>query len=119
MAGIFFALRAFGLDNVGWAGAGLLLVSVTVAQIFPLLPGNLGVFQAAVVVPLTHTFAVSSAGALAFSVGLQATEVAVGVALGFVFLMVEGTTFRELRAVAEEEDGDPYTENFADPLGGP
>jgi hypothetical protein len=43
----------------------------------------------------------------------------VGVALGFVFLMVEGTTFRELRAVAEEEDGDPYTENFADPLGGP
>ena len=119
MAGIYFALRAFGLEDVGLAGAGLLLVSVTVAQIFPLLPGNLGVFQAAVVVPLTQTFSVSSAGALAFSVGLQATEVVVGVALGFVFLMVEGTTFRELRAVAEEEDTDDGTNSLADPLGGP
>ena len=43
----------------------------------------------------------------------------VGVALGFVFLMVEGTTFRELRAVAEEEDSDDGTNSLADPLGGP
>lgn len=118
MSGIYFALRAFGLDEVGWAGAGLLLVSVTVAQIFPILPGNLGVFQAAVVVPLTHTFPVSSAGALAFSVGLQATEVIVGVAIGFIFLMVEGTTFRELRAEAESQ-GEPISAAFADPLAGP
>lgn len=119
MAGIWFALRAFGLDQVGWEGAGLLLVSVTVAQIFPILPGNLGVFQAAVVVPLTQTFPVSSAGALAFSVGLQATEVVVGVAIGFIFLMVEGTTFRELRAEAEQENTTDPTSNFADPLAGP
>lgn len=103
LVGIYCALRAFGLDVAGWDGAGLLLVTVTVAQIFPVLPGNVGVFQAAVVVPLTHTFPISSAGALAFAVGLQATEVVVGVAIGFVFLMVEGVSFRQLRAEAEAE----------------
>lgn len=119
MAGIYFTLRAFGLEDVGWSGAGLLLVSVTVAQIFPVLPGNVGVFQAAVVVPLTHTFPVSSANALAFALGLQATEVVVGVALGFVFLMVEGTSFRELRAEAETESKDASPPSMADSLAGP
>ncbi len=103
LVGIYCALRAFGLDVAGWSGAGLLLVTVTVAQIFPVLPGNVGVFQAAVVVPLTHTFPISSANALAFAFGLQATEVVVGVALGFVFLMVEGVSFGQLRAEAEAE----------------
>lgn len=103
LVGIYCALRAFGLDVAGWSGAGLLLVTVTIAQIFPVLPGNVGVFQAAVVVPLTHTFPISSAAALAFAVGLQATEVVVGVAIGFLFLMVEGVSFRQLRAEAEAE----------------
>ncbi len=103
LVGIYCALRAFGLDVAGWSGAGLLLVTVTIAQIFPVLPGNIGVFQAAVVVPLTHTFPISSANALAFAFGLQATEVIVGVAIGFLFLMVEGVSFGQLRAAAEAE----------------
>ena len=105
LVGIYCALRAFGLDVVGWSGAGLLLVTVTIAQIFPVLPGNLGVFQAAVVVPITRAYPVSSASALAFAVGLQATEVVVGVAIGFLFLMVEGISFRQLREEAEAEAG--------------
>ena len=105
LVGIYCALRAFGLDVAGWSGAGLLLVTVTIAQTFPVLPGNVGVFQAAVVVPLTHTFPISGASALAFAVGLQATEVVVGVAIGFLFLMVEGVSFRQLRAEAEAEAG--------------
>jgi len=104
LAGIYCALRAFGLDTVGWSGAGLLLVTVTVAQTFPVLPGNVGVFQAAVVVPLTHTYPVSSASALAFALGLQATEVVVGVVLGFVFLAIEGVSFRQLREEAERDE---------------
>jgi uncharacterized membrane protein YbhN (UPF0104 family) len=116
LVGIYCALRAFGLDEVGWSGAGLLLVTVTVAQIFPVLPGNVGVFQAAVVVPLTHTFPLSSATCLAFAVGLQATEVVVGVALGFVFLMIEGISFRQLRAEAEAES--QSTSHTADTLAG-
>ncbi len=103
LAGIWLALRAFGIDIVGWGGAGLLLVSVTIAQIFPILPGNVGVFQAAVVVPLTHGYAISGATALAFAFGLQATEVVVGVVIGFLFLLSEGVSFRDLRTEAEAE----------------
>ncbi len=110
LVGIWCALRAFGLDQVGWSGACLLLVTVTVAQIFPVLPGNIGVFQAAVVVPLTNAYPVSGASALAFAIGLHATEIIVGVAIGFVFLMIEGVSFRQLRDEAESDStGDTAT----------
>lgn len=103
-AGIYFTLLAFGLERVGWGGAGLLLVTITLAQAFPVLPGNLVVFQAAAVVPLTASYSVSTAEALAFSVALQATEAIVGVAVGFLFLLAEGVGFGQLRLQAEEED---------------
>jgi hypothetical protein len=103
-AGIYCTLRAFGLDQVGWGGAGLLLVTVTLAQTFPVLPGNLVVFQAAAVVPLTASYGVAAPDAIAFSIVLQATEAAVGVAIGFVCLLVEGVGFRQLRREAEEEE---------------
>jgi phosphatidylinositol alpha-mannosyltransferase len=120
LVGIYCALRAFGLEVVGWSGAGLLLVTVTVAQIFPILPGNVGVFQAAVVVPITHSYPVSSASALAFAVGLQATEIVVGVVIGFLFLMVEGVSFRQLRMEAEAETEGHHTDvSMADTLAGP
>lgn len=119
-AGIYFTLMAFGLDRVGWGGAGLLLVTITLAQAFPVLPGNLLVFQAAAVVPLTASYGVHAAEAIAFSVVLQATEAVVGVAVGFLFLVVEGVGFGQLRREAEDEDrrqargGSP-----ADTLAGP
>ncbi|WP_217914929.1 lysylphosphatidylglycerol synthase transmembrane domain-containing protein [Miltoncostaea marina] len=103
-AGIYFTLMAFGLDEVGWGGAGLLLVTITLAQAFPVLPGNLLVFQAAAVVPLTASYGVHAAEALAFSVVLQATEAVVGVAVGFLFLVAEGVGFGQLRREAEAED---------------
>lgn len=102
--GIFFALQAFGLERVGWGGAGLLLVTVTLAQAFPVLPGNLLVFQAAAVVPLTASYSVGAAEALAFSIVLQATEAVVGVAVGFLFLVAEGIGFGALRRQAEAEE---------------
>lgn len=102
--GIYFTLMAFGLERVGWGGAGLLLVTITLAQAFPVLPGNLVVFQAAAVVPLTASYGVSTAEALAFSVVLQGTEAIVGVAVGFLFLLTEGVGFGQLRRQAEEED---------------
>jgi uncharacterized membrane protein YbhN (UPF0104 family) len=103
-AGIYFTLVAFGLDDVGWGGAGLLLVTITLAQAFPVLPGNLLVFQAAAVVPLTASYGVGAAEAIAFSVVLQATEAVVGVAVGFLFLIAEGVGFKQLRRQAEEEE---------------
>ena len=103
-AGIYATLGAFGLGYVGWGGAGLLLVTITLAQSFPILPGNLVVFQAAAVVPLTASYGVGAADALAFSIVLQGTEMAVGVAVGFVFMLFEGVSFKQLRREAEEEE---------------
>ncbi len=105
-AGIYFALGAFGLGYVGWGGAGLLLVTITLAQLFPILPGNLVVFQAAAIVPLTASYGVSAADALAFAIVLQGTEMVVGVAVGFIFLLFEGVSFKQLRAEAEEQEHD-------------
>jgi uncharacterized membrane protein YbhN (UPF0104 family) len=102
-AGIYCTLRAFGLGSVGWGGAGLLLVTITLAQAFPLLPGNLVIFQAAAVVPLTATYGVAASQAIAFSVVLQFTEIIVGVVTGFVFLLFEGVSFGQLRREAEAE----------------
>lgn len=103
-AGIYLTLRAFGLGEVGWGGAGLLLVTVTLAQAFPVLPGNLVVFQAAAVLPLTASFGVGAADAIAFSIVLQGTEAVVGVLVGFLFLVREGAGFGQLRREAEDEE---------------
>lgn len=103
-AGIYLTLYAFGLEHVGWGGAGLLLVTVTLAQAFPVLPGNLLVFQAAAVLPLTASYGVGAAEALAFSIVLQGTEAIVGVAVGFLCLIGEGATFGQLRRDAREEE---------------
>ncbi len=103
-AGIYFTLVAFGLGDVGWGGAGLLLVTLTLAAAFPVLPGNLLIFQAAAVVPLTASYGVGAAEAIAFSVVLQATEAIIGVAVGFLFLIAEGVGFKQLRREAEEEN---------------
>lgn len=117
--GIYFTLMAFGLERVGWGGAGLLLVTITLAQAFPVLPGNLVVFQAAAVVPLTASYGVTAAEALAFSVVLQATEAIVGVAVGFLFLIAEGVGFTQLRRQAEEEDAAVQAAEAIDTLAGP
>lgn len=118
-AGIYATLGAFGLGYVGWGGAGLLLVTVTLAQSFPILPGNLVVFQAAAVVPLTASYGVSTADALAFSIVLQGAEMMVGVVVGFIFLLVEGVGFKQLRREAEEEEehleGPPGVDTLAGP----
>jgi uncharacterized membrane protein YbhN (UPF0104 family) len=117
-AGIYCCLYAFGLEKVGWGGAGLLLVTVTLAQTFPVLPGNLVIFQAAAVLPLTTSYGVPTADAIAFSIVLQATEVIVGVAIGFIFLMAEGVRFGDLRREAEQENKKPEP-TAIDTLGGP
>jgi uncharacterized membrane protein YbhN (UPF0104 family) len=120
-AGIYFTLMAFGLEQVGWGGAGLLLVTVTLAQAFPVLPGNVLVFQAAAVLPLTASYGVGAAEAIAFSVVLQATEAIVGVAVGFLFLIAEGVGFKQLRRQAEEENArvSPREPVVVDTLAGP
>ena len=103
IAGIWAALEAFGI-HVGLAGAGLVFVSSTVVQLFPFWPGTLGIFQLGVTAPLVNAYAVSTASAVAFSVGLQLVEALLGVGLGLVFLAREGLSLSGARALATAPD---------------
>ncbi len=103
IAGIWAALEAFRI-HVGLAGAGLVFVSSTVVQLFPFWPGNLGIFQLGVTAPLVNAYAVSTASAVAFSVGLQLVEALLGVGLGLVFLAREGLSLSGARALATAPD---------------
>jgi uncharacterized membrane protein YbhN (UPF0104 family) len=105
---VFVTLRAFGLE-LTIAVAALVLVLVNLAILFPLWPGNVGVLQAAVALPL-GAYAVDYGHAIAFGVGMQAIEVSVGVTLGLAFLAREGLSLTVLQrmpdtAAADLSDG--------------
>jgi uncharacterized membrane protein YbhN (UPF0104 family) len=104
IGGIWAALEAFGI-HVGLAGAGLVFVSSTIVQLFPFWPGNLGIFQLGVSAPLVNAYAISTASAVAFSVGLQVVEGLLGVGLGLVFLAREGLSLSGARRLATARDG--------------
>jgi uncharacterized membrane protein YbhN (UPF0104 family) len=106
IAGIWAALEAFGI-HIGLAGAGLVFVSSTIVQLFPFWPGNLGIFQLGVSAPLINAYAVSTASAVAFSVGLQVVEGLLGVGLGLVFLAREGLSLSGARELATAREGAP------------
>jgi len=105
IAGIWAALEAFHI-HVGLAGAGLVFVSSTIVQLFPFWPGNLGIFQLGVAGPLVSVYALSTANAVAFSVGLQLVEGLLGVGLGLFFLAREGLSLSGARQLASAEEAD-------------
>jgi uncharacterized membrane protein YbhN (UPF0104 family) len=96
---VYTAMRAFHL-HAPLPAAGLVLVLMNVATIFPLWPGNVGLVQAAVALPLVQ-YGVPYAKGFAFGIGLQAIEASVGVGVGLVFLMREGISFAVLRHMPE------------------
>lgn len=91
------------------AAAGLVLVLINVATVFPLWPGNVGLVQIAIATPLV-SYGVDYARGVAFGIGLQAIEASVGVGVGLVFLAREGLTYGTLKQM-EEEDADPAAED--------
>ncbi|HUP33245.1 MAG TPA: lysylphosphatidylglycerol synthase domain-containing protein [Gaiellaceae bacterium] len=93
--GVFFLLRAFGID-VPLLGVALVLLATSLATAFPLWPGNVGVFQVAVAFAL-GLLGVAYTSGLAFAVGLHAVEVLSAVALGVPALAYEGMSFSSLR----------------------
>jgi uncharacterized membrane protein YbhN (UPF0104 family) len=98
---VFFAMRAFHIYE-GLPAAALVLVLVNVATIFPLWPGNVGLVQAAVALPLI-AYGVPKALGIAFGFGLQAIEASVGVGVGMIFLAREGLSFAMLRVMPGAE----------------
>jgi len=92
---VWAAMYAFHIDEP-IAAAGLVLVLMNVATVFPLWPGNVGLLQAAVALPLVQ-YGVGYARGFAFGIGLQAIEASVGIGLGLLFLTREGLSFAMLR----------------------
>lgn len=95
LAAVAVAMRAFHLA-LPIAAAGVVLALMNVALIVPLWPGNVGLQQAAIALPLL-AYGVSYAHGFAYGVGLQAIESSVGYVLGVAFLAREGLTVGMLR----------------------
>ncbi len=104
--------------NLDMPAAGLVLVLMNVATIIPLWPGNVGLLQAAIALPLVE-YGIPYANGFAFGLGLQAIEASVGVGFGLAFLGREGLSFATLRGMPaaveaevpeEEEESEPASE---------
>ena len=99
---VFVAMQAFGMDTP-LPAAGLVLVLMNIATIVPLWPGNVGLVQAAVAVPLRN-YGVPYATGFAYGLALQALEMACGVGLGLLALAREGISVAVLRRMRDDEE---------------
>ncbi|HEU5278226.1 MAG TPA: lysylphosphatidylglycerol synthase transmembrane domain-containing protein [Gaiellaceae bacterium] len=103
---VYTAMRAFGIHEP-LPAAGLVLVLMNVATIFPLWPGNVGLVQAAVALPLFTYYGVAKARGIAFGFGLQAIEASVGIGVGLIFLAREGLSVAMLRVMPDASKAEP------------
>ena len=102
LSAVYAVMQAFGID-APLPAAALVLLLMNVATIFPLWPGNVGLLQAAVALPLRQ-YGVAYGTGFAFGLVLQAVEMSVGVGVGLVFLAREGLSLASLRRMEEEEE---------------
>ena len=112
---VYTTMRAFGIHEV-LPAAGLVLVLMNVATIFPLWPGNVGLVQAAVALPLFSYYGVAKGAGIAFGFGLQAIEASVGVGVGLIFLAKEGLSFAMLRVMPAASQAEAPEEKRAPEL---
>ncbi|HXH88745.1 MAG TPA: lysylphosphatidylglycerol synthase transmembrane domain-containing protein [Gaiellaceae bacterium] len=96
---VYVAMRAFDI-HAPLPAAGLVLLLMNVATIFPLWPGNIGLLQAAVALPLVQ-YGVAYSTGFAYGLVLQVVEMSVGVGVGLLFLAREGISFATLRDMPE------------------
>ena len=99
---VYVAMRAFDV-HAPLHAAGLVLLLMNVATIFPLWPGNIGLLQAAVALPLVQ-YGVAYSTGFAYGLVLQVVEMSVGVGVGLIFLAREGISFATLRDLPEPVD---------------
>ncbi len=95
LAAVWTAMRAFHLELPVTAAA-VVLALMNVALILPLWPGNVGLQQTTIALPLI-AYGVAYARGFAYGIGLQAIESSVGYVLGILFLFREGLTVGALR----------------------
>ncbi len=99
---VYVAMRAFDI-HAPLPAAGLVLLLMNVATIFPIWPGNIGLLQAAVALPLVQ-YGVDYGTGFAYGIVLQVVEMSVGVGVGLLFLAREGMSFATLRDMPEAVD---------------
>ena len=98
---VYSAMRAFHI-HAPLPAAALVLVLMNIATLFPLWPGNIGLVQAAIALPLI-SYGVAKARGVAYGFGLQAIEASVGVGVGMIFIAREGLSFAMLRVMPGAE----------------
>ena len=98
---VYVTLLAFNIHLPLIAAAAVLAV-MNVALVLPLWPGNLGVLQAAIAIPLT-AYGVPLPRAIAYGIALQAIESSVGYTFGIACLFREGLSFERLRAMGARD----------------
>ena len=101
---VYVAMRAFDI-HAPLPAAGLVLLLMNVATLFPLWPGNIGLLQAAIALPL-RSYGVPAGTAIAYGFGLQAIEASVGVGVGLLFLAREGLSFAMLRRMPDASEAE-------------
>lgn len=74
-ASVWAVLAAFDVGG-GWQTPTLVLIAVSVAQTLPVVPGNIGIFQAATALPLVAVAGVDAGTAVAIGVVLQVVQTA-------------------------------------------
>jgi len=105
---VYTAMRAFDI-HAPMPAAALVLLLMNVATLFPLWPGNIGLLQAAIALPL-RSYGVPAGVAIAYGFGLQAIEASVGVGVGLMFLAREGLSFAMLRRMPGAEEAEAPAE---------
>jgi glycosyltransferase 2 family protein len=98
--------------------AALVLLLMNIAIIFPLWPGNVGLLQAAVALPLRR-YGVPYGTGFAYALVLQAVEMSVGVGVGLIFLAREGISLAGLRRMEESEEEEAAAEIADEDVGEP
>jgi uncharacterized membrane protein YbhN (UPF0104 family) len=98
---VYVTLLAFDI-HVPLVAAAAVLAVMNVALVLPLWPGNLGVLQAAIAIPLT-AYGVPLSQAVAYGLALQAIESSVGYTFGIACLFREGLSFGRLRAMGASD----------------
>jgi uncharacterized membrane protein YbhN (UPF0104 family) len=101
LAAVWSALRAFDI-HLPVIAAAAVLAAMNVALILPLWPGNVGLQQAAIVIPLA-AYGVGHSKGIAYGIALQAIESSVGYTFGVACALREGLSFKRLRAMSASE----------------
>jgi glycosyltransferase 2 family protein len=109
---VYATMRAFQIEAPLHAAAVVLLL-MNVAMLFPLWPGNIGLVQAAVALPLV-SYGVAYPRGFAFGIGLQAIEMSVGVGIGLLFLAREGLSYAMLKRMPGAEQAEVAPEGEAE-----